>query len=561
MDTDRLYELAFQYRKTKLWDMVSDEHVFALKLSDGTIGYVSVMRYGQDYCALSLYIGDKGFDSYRRVTDALDYRGVLDEYEGNEIQDCLRCELQKRDALNEQEREKVKIYARTHGIKIAGKYAYPYFVKYKPYCYPWHFQTEKEALYMGEALEAAIALAEFVRGKMPYQLGLGRITEETKDIPMLERENGKYIWRKTQVPAPLEIEYPSPKVNNDIMAAKINKIKKSGIWECEIIRYPKPFQDGPDDVPVFPAILLCVDSKSGYILPVSPVTDYEEGPDKMLDVFMEGLLMQQIHPKKIGARDERTYAFLKNFCNKLGINLKIDDELEALDEAEEAFYERFDMSEEEEMEDLQEILNAVMKLTDEQILNLPDMIVMQLEVFMKEGIFPAEVEKRFARVLNFDMPEKEKKIEQSERSGPADSYVISVSLGTGCYRHIQISEKSTLEELSSAILDAFDFDNDHAHAFFMDNTSWSKYDCYYIDGMDGDRRTTNKFRLRELGLYKGKKFKYIFDFGDEWTFQCSALKVVKKDTKTPVVIRSVGEAPMQYGYDEWDEDGDDDDDD
>lgn len=48
------------------------------------------------------------------------------------------------------------------------------------------------------------------------------------------------------------------------------------------------------------------------------------------------------------------------------------------------------------------------------------------------------------------------------------SYVISVSAGTGCYRHIQISKSATLYRLHKAIISAFDFEDDHAHAFFMD---------------------------------------------------------------------------------------------
>ncbi len=43
------------------------------------------------------------------------------------------------------------------------------------------------------------------------------------------------------------------------------------------------------------------------------------------------------------------------------------------------------------------------------------------------------------------------------------SYVISVSLGTGCYRHIQISAGATLNKLHKAILGAFGFEDDHAH--------------------------------------------------------------------------------------------------
>ena len=45
------------------------------------------------------------------------------------------------------------------------------------------------------------------------------------------------------------------------------------------------------------------------------------------------------------------------------------------------------------------------------------------------------------------------------------SYVISVSVGTGCYRHIQISQKASLFRLHEAILEAFEFEDDHAHAF------------------------------------------------------------------------------------------------
>jgi len=54
------------------------------------------------------------------------------------------------------------------------------------------------------------------------------------------------------------------------------------------------------------------------------------------------------------------------------------------------------------------------------------------------------------------------------------SLVLSVSAGTGCYRHIQISEGATLQKLSSAILAAFEFFDDHLHSFFMNNRAWDQ---------------------------------------------------------------------------------------
>lgn len=137
------------------------------------------------------------------------------------------------------------------------------------------------------------------------------------------------------------------------------------------------------------------------------------------------------------------------------------------------------------------------------------------------------------------------------------SYVISVSLGTGCYRHIQISKSATLFRLHKAILEAFEFEDDHAHAFFMDNRIWSQYDAYYSMKMDSHDRLTKGRKLEKLNLKKGSQFKYVFDFGDEWRFQCKVLRELEEDTKTPLVIRSVGESPEQYP--DWKEDEDEDD--
>jgi len=140
------------------------------------------------------------------------------------------------------------------------------------------------------------------------------------------------------------------------------------------------------------------------------------------------------------------------------------------------------------------------------------------------------------------------------------SLVLSVTVGTGCYRHIQISEGATLLKLSSAILNAFDFVDDHLHSFFMNNRAWdqdAEYACRGGDlDEDGVRGSSDKVKLSKFRLGKGDKFLYLFDYGDEWRFQIKVLRVIEEATKTPFVIKSVGEV-SQYGYDE-DEDEDED---
>ena len=131
------------------------------------------------------------------------------------------------------------------------------------------------------------------------------------------------------------------------------------------------------------------------------------------------------------------------------------------------------------------------------------------------------------------------------------SYVISVSAGTGCYRHIQISKSATLYKLHKAIISAFDFEDDHAHAFFMDNHYWSEYAAFFSMKMQGDERLTKSYKLKKLNLTKGDQFKYLFDFGDKWRFQCKVLRELDEQLDIPRVIRSVGESPEQYP--EWED--------
>ena len=136
------------------------------------------------------------------------------------------------------------------------------------------------------------------------------------------------------------------------------------------------------------------------------------------------------------------------------------------------------------------------------------------------------------------------------------SYVISASLGKGCYRHIRISAAATLYSLAEAILDAFDFDNDHLHAFFLDNNSWSDADSYYLEP-DYGQRDSSKYMLEKAGFREELKFVFLFDFGDEWEFKCKVLKELDEATKEAEVLRSVGEAPEQYpDYSEEDDEDD-----
>ncbi|HEX7583500.1 MAG TPA: plasmid pRiA4b ORF-3 family protein [Prolixibacteraceae bacterium] len=134
------------------------------------------------------------------------------------------------------------------------------------------------------------------------------------------------------------------------------------------------------------------------------------------------------------------------------------------------------------------------------------------------------------------------------------SYIFQVSLGRTVWRKIKISFKHSLEDLHLAIQEAFDFDNDHLYAFFMDGKRYSRN--AYHSPMGDEGPFTDEAIIGELGLYPGQKILYFFDYGDSWEFGVQLLTINEDERppKKPEIIEIKGEAPDQYpDYEDFDE--------
>ena len=121
------------------------------------------------------------------------------------------------------------------------------------------------------------------------------------------------------------------------------------------------------------------------------------------------------------------------------------------------------------------------------------------------------------------------------------------------YRVIKVSFGHTLEDLHQAIQNAFEFDNDHLYASHMDGDKRSRYNVYW--GGDDEAPYASDTYICQFGWAKGQKFIYHFDFGDDWIFSCRVMEVDPDEEMTgyPKVIKSKGEAPLQYPMDEDEE--------
>lgn len=125
------------------------------------------------------------------------------------------------------------------------------------------------------------------------------------------------------------------------------------------------------------------------------------------------------------------------------------------------------------------------------------------------------------------------------------SIVFNVKLDKETWRNIQISLSATFEDLHLAIFEAYNFYDEHLYAFFMDNKIWSDENAYWSPYAE-DTPYANEIKLSSFNFTKGKKFKYLFDFGDGWKFQIKVVEFLNEDTAKPIIVNTKGEAPPQY---------------
>ena len=89
--------------------------------------------------------------------------------------------------------------------------------------------------------------------------------------------------------------------------------------------------------------------------------------------------------------------------------------------------------------------------------------------------------------------------------------------------------------------------------FFIDNVIWSDEDSSYVSFVseNGEGLYTENVCLDILVVKY--KFKFIFDFGDEWRFECQVLREIEAEDEEAYLVRSVGTSPEQYpDYDGFD---------
>jgi hypothetical protein len=130
--------------------------------------------------------------------------------------------------------------------------------------------------------------------------------------------------------------------------------------------------------------------------------------------------------------------------------------------------------------------------------------------------------------------------------------VRGVYLKEQCIRVIEMDEKACLYDLHDAIQHAVDFGQDHPFEFFLANSS-SPYAVkrWLTEKEEWEDKEDDFFRIRLIDIWPTgrKKLYYLFDFGDQWTFEIRKKRGSKEaghGVKYPRLIKAIGPNPEQY---------------
>ena len=118
-------------------------------------------------------------------------------------------------------------------------------------------------------------------------------------------------------------------------------------------------------------------------------------------------------------------------------------------------------------------------------------------------------------------------------------------------RTVAIREDQTLEQLHEALRLAFGWADPHLYSFWKGGKFWDADADEYAAPFEveeiGKAKRTARTPIAALGLRKGAKLAYLFDYGDEWRL---LLKVVDTrdpgDESYPMLVGAEGTPPPQY---------------
>ena len=140
---------------------------------------------------------------------------------------------------------------------------------------------------------------------------------------------------------------------------------------------------------------------------------------------------------------------------------------------------------------------------------------------------------------------------------PTQVYQIKVTLEGAkppIWRRLLVSSDASLADLHDIIQVAMGWTDSHMHAFVINGESYGRTGPYALD----DALDELRFTLNQVAPREKAKFRYEYDFGDDWRHTILVEKILPPDPKahSPSCVKGARNCPPEdcggvYGYEEF----------
>lgn len=313
-----LYEVAIRLKEMKPWTQLWDMDLIRIILPGYEEPYFcSIMGNAGECLAVGVY---KGYDSIHGFYD-LAYKNKMPPSQLIRYQKSLMCYFGDREELTDKERKIIKDL----GLKFRGRNEWIYFRSFEPRYAPYQ-PDESQVIELTEVLRNLyMALIQLFQGKIKVDFDNGYALQRSYD----EETN---LWLNYAVPNELPPRKRIiPAINDHLLIAKLKKMKSNGSEvELDTLYFDTIIKDRQYHKPIIPVMLLLADSRTGTILGHDMLSPEDDIINKVFNVFI-GYIQNFGKPKMIHVRDEYMKDNLKDLCKRIGVSIKIDEQLRATD--------------------------------------------------------------------------------------------------------------------------------------------------------------------------------------------------------------------------------------
>lgn len=540
----RLFDLAEQIKALKPWFILEEVDIFGVRDPEtGVDHFVSVMGRGGEHFAVAVYHDAEALFQFWALNDP-DF-GAPPEMVLAIRQ--LQLSFEDRNDLHPSEINLIHSLQR----KYRGKNAWPAFRSFLPGYLPWQIDAS-EASTLIYALEQTIDVV--TRAAKNAEL-LEPPDDDTYLFRIPEVNGDTITWRdqlvKVKPPTSTGYEIPiKPELLDQVR--KLPKRKKSS-FDLDILPLPQPMQ-AESGRPYLPNVMLVVDSSSGMIVmaPIlPPVVGLVETLLQIPQMLAEGLVKIGYVPGTIKVQNPMMADMAKFLQRVTGWKVKSMKELPMLEAAVDFLMSsmKADMMLEDDYDELDE------KGLDEEELD-------EAATFGRSRGTPGR--KVEGEPVRHRSPASASPAKSGKSGAPGklkaskatQVYQLKITLKNikpPIWRRVLVPDNLTLDQLHHVIQVAMGWYDAHLHEFNIGGLSYGSPD--FDSDFASEVKDDATVRLNQVISKNIKRFRYTYDFGDDWEHVIEIEKVLPYDEGSvyPVCIAGKRSCPPEdvggaWGY-------------